>query len=140
MPPKKKSPKAKKPQPPKGKEAELANEKEPILTPATTEEPEEIEVQSESIEIHGVKMEVGGQTFTDPVEWIEACKKAGHTSSIKPDGTLDGPEDAPVFVGLPYVNADDTADMTHPELGLLKYVLSDTSGRHATKCAVFIRA
>lgn len=76
-------------------------------------------------------------------QYVEACKKARHVSHPNPDGTLDGPEDAPMFMGNPYMSATNPdARIKNPKVGgkgHYRLIYKDISGRTATSCAVYVR-
>lgn len=79
-------------------------------------------------------------------QYVEACKKARHVSHPNPDGTLDGPEDAPMFMGNPYMSATNPdARVKDPRTkeqgghGFYRLIYRDISGRTATSCAVYVR-
>ena len=79
-------------------------------------------------------------------QYVEACKKAHHVAHPNPDGTLDGPEDAPMFMGNPYMSATnpdarvkDPRTKEHGGHGFYRLIYKDVSGRTATSCAVYVR-
>lgn len=77
------------------------------------------------------------------MQYVEACKKARHVAHPNPDGTLDGPEDAPMFMGNPYMSATNPdARIKDPRTGgkgHYRLIYKDISGRTATSCAVYVR-
>lgn len=76
-------------------------------------------------------------------QYVEACKKARHVAHPNSDGTLDGPEDAPMFMGKPYMNATKPdariKDPRTGKKGFYRLIYKDISGRTATSCAVYVR-